>query len=153
MGWISGTAAPLGAMLTDRQRRRCAQIAGALDAGNLGLWLENEASLSVREKALVWDLRQHVAAKRKRDVPSKRPPPPKVDDQQDDLGPGKPDLDDWPAPDDSDVGDSPPEEEEPSKVCPVCRGSGRNKSGSRCADCNGTGRIPSVIEDNDYDEF
>jgi hypothetical protein len=146
-------------MLTDRQRRRCAAIAGALDRGDLSLWQKAELSLSVAERALIWDLRQHVVAKRKqRDaVPSKRPAPPKTEDDQDDLGPQGPGIDDWPepAPGDSDDGDSPPEEEEPSKVCPMCRGSGRNKSGSRCSDCNGTGRIPSVIDDddNDNDEF
>jgi hypothetical protein len=137
-------------MLTDRQRRRCAQIAGALDAGNLGLWLENEASLSVREKALVWDLRQHVAAKRKQQdaVPSKRPAPPKVQDDQDDLGPQGPGIDDWPepAPDDD---DSPPQQE--WTTCRVCRGLGRLKDGSLCSVCNGSGRILADQDDSDDD--
>jgi hypothetical protein len=132
-------------MLTDRQRRRCAEIAGALDRGDLSIWLENEGSLSVREKALVWDLRGHVVAKALR-AAGKRTPPPKVDD----LGPGPPDLDDWP--DDGNDDGAPPQEEEPSKLCPMCRGTGRDKTGAKCSACDGSGRVPSVIDDDEEEE-
>jgi hypothetical protein len=134
-------------MLSDRQRRRCAEIAGALDRGELSIWLENEPSLSVAEKALVWDLRQHVVAKRKR-AAGKRTPAPKVDD----LGPGQPDLDDWPQPDDDNDDGAPPEEEEPSKVCPMCRGTGRDKTGEKCSACDGTGRIAANVDDDDEED-
>jgi hypothetical protein len=124
-------------MLTDRQRRRCGEIAGALDAGNLSIWLKTEPSLSVAEKAEIWSQRARVKAqaerRRQREaVPSKRlaPPTPK-DEPLDDLGPD--DADDWPLDDDD---DSPPRQE--WTTCRACRGLGRLGDGSRCSVCNGS---------------
>src|SRR6516225_3311348 len=104
-------------MLSDRQRRRCRAIAAALDQGDLSLWVKAEPTLGALERGLIWDMRTAQVARAKR-AAGKRTPPPKVDD----LGPGQPDLDNWPQPDDDsdDDGGALVEEEQPSKLCPMC---------------------------------
>jgi hypothetical protein len=146
-------------MLSERQRRRrCAEIAHSLDAGNLTLWREAEPSLSAGERALVWELRTHVVARAKRAqglygkynkiVASDRyaggkrtPPTPTVDDddQDDPLGPSLPEDDD----------DSPTQE---WTTCRACRGLGRLKDGSKCGICGGSGRVPIDDLGDDDDE-
>jgi hypothetical protein len=138
--------------MTTRERDRCREIARRLDQGDTEFYKRAEASLTVEQKGAIWDLRQHVVAKAQR-AAGKRTLPPKVDDQQDDLGPGKPDLDDWPVPGDSDDDSpAPPEEEEPSRLCPMCRGSGRDTTGAKCSACDGTGRIAANVDDDDEDD-
>jgi hypothetical protein len=50
-------------MLTSRQRARCAEIAAALDAGDLRPWREAEARMTAEEKGAMWDMRQEQVKK------------------------------------------------------------------------------------------
>jgi hypothetical protein len=74
--------------------------------------------------------------------PKRMPPPPQTDDGDDDSEP-------MPDDDDNDVA---PEQSE--KTCPSCGGTGRSKTGARCAQCNGSGRVPmnDVGDDGDEEE-
>jgi hypothetical protein len=78
-----------------------------------------------------------------------RPAAPKK--PMDDLGPDAPGLDDWPDDSDNDDDDSPPEQP-PTILCPTCRGLGCDKTGQKCSECNGTGRIPAPGSESDDDD-
>lgn len=41
--------------------------------------------------------------------------------------------------------------EQETKLCPVCRGTGRAKDGGQCSECGGSGRVP-VDDAGDEDE-
>ena len=153
-------------MLTDRQRRRCAEIAESLDAGNMALWRQAEPTLSPAERGEVWEQRAEqradgkamtdtgLAICRNRDLdywppelegkpapmPPKRMPMPRTDDDED-SPPVLPDDDD---------NDVAPEQEE--KTCPTCNGRGRTHDGLTCPTCGGTGRVRDDREDEDEDE-
>jgi hypothetical protein len=64
------------------------------------------------------------------------------DDEQDDLGPTPPN---WPndplAPDEDDEDEAGQDTEQTTKLCPKCRGLGRDSTGSRCDRCGGSGRV------------
>jgi hypothetical protein len=70
---------------------------------------------------------------------------PAVDDderEQDDLGPTPPGWPDDPlAPDEDDEEEAGEDTEQQTKLCPKCRGLGRDQTGSKCDRCGGSGRV------------
>jgi hypothetical protein len=143
-------------MLSSRQRRRCREIAASLDHGSLTEWLKAEASLGPEERAEIWSMRQHVTLRAQRAAGKRTPPPLKDLDDDDepmpDLGPQPEDVPDdaWPEDDDND--DGAPPEQSPTVLCRQCRGTGRDKTGSKCSGCNGVGRVRAPVDDDDDDD-
>jgi hypothetical protein len=161
MGGLSGFALEVGdsLMLTAAQREKCRQTAEALDRGER----VSLDGFSPAERGLIWNERSHVKAMHERftrrslrecaaatvasDHVSARP-------ERMALASAETDLDYWPPvasdePDDDDD-DLTPEQE--TKLCPVCRGLGRDSSGKQCANCDGSGRVPiGPYDDGDDD--
>jgi hypothetical protein len=52
------------------------------------------------------------------------------------------DPDDPDKDDEEDQDEAGKDTEQKTKLCPVCRGLGRDSTGSRCARCGGSGRVP-----------
>ena len=140
-------------MLTDRQRARCREIAAALDRHDQRPWLKAEPSLSVAEKGAIWDMRAHVIAAGGRAVKAgevsrqsdAKPPRPRIEASLD--------LDYWADTDDPPSDDPDDELDLKTKVCDNCRGSGVASDGTRCARCNGSGRVDrDDVDDGDDDD-
>jgi hypothetical protein len=79
--------------------------------------------------------------------------------KKDDLGPGPVDWPDDPdnLDDDNDDDDDDRERDDEStkqktQTCPLCRGTGRRKSGLKCSKCQGRGRISIVDPDEEDDD-
>jgi hypothetical protein len=140
-------------MLTDRQRRRCGEIAAALDRGDLSLWLKAEPSLGTAERGEIWSQRAHVKAQAERrrqseaavptsqNFATKRAARVETDLRLDDLDFWADDIEpEEPDDDDDDGVDS-------TVLCPVCNGRGRDSAGNECEVCNGSGRVPATDDD------
>jgi hypothetical protein len=144
--------------MTAAEKGRCAVIATALDAGDQRPWLRAEPSLSVAQKALIWDLRAHVVAAGGRGKKNLRMNSceglPKRDIGM--TSATVADLDFWSDEPDA-PGDDPGDELDlKTKVCDNCRGLGLTSDGVRCQKCNGSGRVPRDDVDDgeeDDDEF
>jgi len=147
-------------MLTASQRRRCAEIAEDLDAGNLALWRKAEPTLSPEERGAMWDMRREQIARA--DGRGKKKPL----NTNSDSGVSEPktradlDLDFWATDDEPDDDDLPEDDGETGretrqKICSTCHGTGFDSSGARCSRCRGTGRTPQPppsVDDVDRDQ-
>jgi hypothetical protein len=161
-------------MLSASQRRRCAEIAAALDRDDLTLWRKAEPLMSPEERGAVWDSRQHVKAMAERHRKTAVMPGHDFAAVSNDLDYWPPELEGKPAPmppqrippmptsDDDEDSPSPPvlpdhpeeddDTEQETKVCPTCMGKGTDHSGRTCATCGGTGRVPMDDVDDDDEE-
>src|SRR5262245_5348849 len=118
-------------MLTASQRRQCAEIAMALDAGNLSLWREAEPSLTAAERGLIWDLRQEQVARaaqpKQRRAVVQNLLPMGIIPQNEALAR---DLDYWGDDDPRDDDQEPvPVRGPDQRACPSCRGLGLDEVG------------------------
>ena len=130
-------------MLTERQRRRCAEIAAALDRNDLRPWLAAEASLSREERGAVWDERQHVRAKAEQQQRRENAQVAGARRSRVETESASGDLDFWASDDEpDDGGDDDDEEQQETRTCPTCNGKGRTHDGKSCARCGGSGRVP-----------
>jgi hypothetical protein len=113
-------------MLTSIQRRKCAEIAASLDAGDTDSYRRAEASLTPEAKGLIWDMRRGVVAVGQRK---------QVEEQQhqaSNTSLKSHDLDYW---SDDPADDPDDDEEQETRLCPSCGGKG-------CERCDGSGRLP-----------
>jgi hypothetical protein len=148
--------------MTSAQRARCAEIARALDRGDQRLWLEAEGRMSPEEKLLTWDLRAEQvarAAQRQRreaagaavmcahDFAAVRPVRAKTELQSHDLDYWS--DDDEPVMPDVLPDDDNDDNEQKTKLCPLCHGTGGGDSGDTCELCDGTGRVPVSVPDDE----
>jgi hypothetical protein len=164
-------------MLTERQRRRCAEIAESLDAGDLSLWREYEGRMSPEEKGVMWNMRQSQVERAAKTGSNAtcfkrsqglfgRALRAETESRFEDLdfwgddAPMPPKRMPMPVPEtdgDENVDDEilPPHDDDDDQQemmpCPACRGLGRSKTGAVCSRCNGSGRVP-VSDDVDDDD-
>jgi hypothetical protein len=135
--------------MTDAEHERCRRIAEALDRGDQAPWLRAEPRLTAGERGLIWDLRrEQVERARRGHKKTLLRNGSKV--SQDAVAIH--DLDFWnddPAPDDDDDrGD----DDDTDVPCPRCGGNGVDRTGLRCVQCLGRGRVRRAQEDDDQDE-
>ena len=140
--------------MTAAQKSPCAELAAALDAGDYEVYRRAEPSLSPAEKGEIWDQRQHVKAMAERAAQGQKAGfrfTPVLNRETEMMSH---DLDHWADAPDVEPDDEPDDTtDQTTKLCPTCRGSGRQKDGSQCSECAGSGRVPIDPDQEDDDDF